>query len=81
MLTRALLSFLLFNHGFIQIRFGLFKFFLVFVLSVANIIYQINSIEFSPLKDIFLCKQDFFTDEKHTQRNLETKVKAFYESI
>ena len=32
-------------------------------------------------KIFFLCKHNFFIDEKHTQGNLDTKVKVFHENI
>ena len=55
-----------FNHGFIQIPFGLFNFF-VFVLSnkyyLSKSIYQ----DFRCQKISFLCKHNFCIDEKNAQ--------------
>ena len=74
--AHALLSLLVFNHGFIQIHFGIFEIFcFCFMISkyylilwnFARYVYSVNAIS-------------FFIDEKRTQ-NLNTKVKVFHESI
>ena len=65
MLAYVLLSFLVFEQGFIQIRFGIFEFF-----------NDIFSIKFYTIS--FLCKHNFFIDEKHTQWMLDTKVKVLH---
>ena len=82
MLTHALLSFLFFSRGFIQIRFDLCDFCFVFVLWVANIIHQNLMLLIFPCQKIsFLCKHNFFNDEKQTQWNLDAKAKVFHDSI
>ena len=77
MLAHALLSLLVFNHGFIQIRFNIFEnFCFCFMISkyalilwnFARCVYSVNAIY-------------FFIDEKRTQQNLNTKLKVFHESI
>ena len=73
MLAHALLSLLVFKHGFIQIRFGIFEL-LVFALWV------INTIIFNKYYAIFSLQTQFFIDGKRTQWNLNT-VEVFHESI
>ena len=74
MLSHALLSFLFFSHGFIQIRFGLFE------LWVTNIIYQnLMLLNFQCWETSFSVNIIFVNDEKHTQWNLDTKAKVFHE--
>ena len=68
MLAYVLLSLLVFEHGLIQICFGIFEF-----------LPDIFSIKFYTIS--FLWKHNFFIDEKHTQWMLDTKVKVFHESI
>ena len=97
MLTHAPLLFLFLSHGFHSdtflsfwiffafvlwvIRFGLFEFFFS-LLWVTNIIYlNLMLLNFHCQKIPFLCKHNFVIDEKYTQWNLNTKVKAFHESI
>ena len=53
MLAHALLSLLVFNHGFIQIRFGLFELFCFCFM--CNILF--NTIKFQKIS--FLCKHIF----------------------
>ena len=67
MLTHTLLSFLLFKHGFIQIRFGLFEFFSFCFISHK---YYLILLDFR--------KHNFLIDEKHRQWNLDFKVKVFH---
>ena len=74
MLVHALLSLLVFEHGFIQIRFGIFEFFCFCFISNK---YFLILLHFTS----FLCKHNFFIDEKRTQWMLNTKVKVFHESI
>ena len=76
MLPHAILSLLVFQHGFIQIRFGIFEIFCFCFMS--NKIF-FDTIKFYTIS--FLCKHNFFIDEKHTQWMLGTKVKVFRESI
>ena len=64
MLAHVLLSLLVFEHGFIQIRFGSFEFFTRYRFKF----YTIS----------FLCVHNFFIDEKLKQRNFNTKVKVFH---
>ena len=71
-----MLPYALLSHGFIQIRFGIFEFF--WFCFMGNKIF-FNTIRFYTIS--FLCKHNFFIDEKRTQRMLGTKVKAFHESI
>ena len=55
-----------------------FFFVVVFVLWVTNIIYQnLMLLVFAYQKTPFLCKHNFFVDEKQTQWNLDTKAKDF----
>ena len=79
-LTHAFLPFLFFSHGFIQIRFGLFDFF-VFVLSSKCYLSKLMLLRFCCQKISFLCKHNFCIDEKHTQWLWGTKGKVFHESI
>ena len=71
MLTYALLSFLFFNHGFIQIILVFLTFYLL----------KLMLLNFSSQKASFSTNTIFFIDEKHTQWNLDTKVKVFHQSI
>ena len=50
-----------------------------YVLVFLNFLHDIFSIKFYTIS--FLCKHNFFIDEKHTQWMLDTKVKVFHESI
>ena len=50
-----------------------------YVLVFLNFLHDIFSIKFYTIS--FLCKYNFFIDEKHTQWMLDTKVKVFHESI
>ena len=69
MLAYVLLSLLVFEHGLIQICFGIFEF-----------LPDIFSIKFYTIS--FLWKHNFFfIEEKHTQWMLDTKVKVFQKSI
>ena len=77
MLAHALLSLLVFNHVFIQIRFGIFEIFrfcfmigkyYIIIWNFPRYVYSVNAIS-------------FFIDKKRTQQNLNTKVKVFHESI
>ena len=79
MLIHALLSFLLLIHGFILIRFGLFEFLLF--LFYEQEISKLLLLNFCCQNISFLCKHNFFIDEKHMQWNLDTKVKLFHESM
>ena len=76
MLPHAILSLLVFQHGFIQIRFGIFEIFCFCFMS--NKIF-FDTIKFYTIS--FLCKHNFFIDEKRTQWMLGIKVKAFHESF
>ena len=76
MLPYALLSLLVFEHGFIQICFDIFQFFCFCFMS--NKIF-FNTLKFYTIS--FLCKHNFFIDEKRTQWMLGTKVKVFHEII
>ena len=49
-----------------------------YVLVFLNFLHDIFSIKFYTIS--FLCKHNFFIDEKHMQWMLDTKVKAFHES-
>ena len=51
----------------------------IYVLVFLNFLLNIFSIKFYTIS--FLCKHNFFIDEKHTQWMLDTKVKVFHESI
>ena len=59
MLAHALLSFLFFNHGLIQIPFVLFEFILF--------LFYVQQILFNAIKLLFSVDAICFTDEKHTQ--------------
>ena len=62
--------------------FWSFRIFFFSLLWVTNIIYlNLMLLNFHCQKIPFLCKHNFFIDEKHTQWNLNNKVKAFHESI
>ena len=50
-----------------------------YVLVFLNFLHDIFSIKFYTIS--FLCKHNFFIDEKRTQWMLGTKVKVFHESI
>ena len=77
MLTYALLSFLFFSHGFIQLILMIFIFcffiFLFFVFVLTNVIYQSQC--------YFFINTISYVDEKSTQWNLDTQVKIFHENI
>ena len=77
MLSHALLLLLVFEHGFIQIHFGIFEFFRFCFMS--NKIFVNTIIKFYTTS--FLCKHKFFIDVKRTQWMLGTKAKVFHESI
>ena len=62
------LSLLLFNHGFIQTRFGPFELFWFCFMSNK---YYLMLLIFSR----------YLIDEKRTQGELNTKVKGFHETI
>ena len=82
MLTHALLSFVFFSHGFIQIHFGLFEFFVCFCFTSSRYyLSKLMPLNFGCQKISYLCKHNFFSDEKQTQWNLDSKVKVFHESI
>ena len=49
----------------------------IYVLVFLNFLHDIFSIKFYTIS--FLCKHNFFIDEKHTQWMLGTKVKLFHE--
>ena len=70
------LSFLFFNHGFIPISFSLFEFFCFCFMSNKSRLMLLNSRRYP-----FSLNTIFFINEKHTQWNLDTKVKVFHESI
>ena len=76
MLPHALLSLLVFEHGFIQIRFGIFEFFCFCFMSHKYFLILLNFTRY-----LSSCKHNFFIDEKRTQWNLNTNVKLFHESI
>ena len=50
----------------------------IYVLVFLNFLYDIFSIKFFTIS--FLCKHNFFIDEKHAQWMLVTKVNVFHES-
>ena len=60
MLAHPLLLLLVFEHGFIQIRFGIFEFFCFCFMRMF-----FNTTKFYTMS--FFCKHNFFIDEKHTQ--------------
>ena len=70
------LSFLFFNHDFIRISFSLFEFFCFCFMSNKSCLMLLNSRRYP-----FSLNTIFFINEKHTQWNLDTKVKVFHESI
>ena len=70
------LLFLFFNHRFIRISFSLFEFFCFCFMSNKSCLMLLNSRRYP-----FSLNTIFFINEKHTQWNLETKVKVFHESI
>ena len=76
MLAHTLLLLLVFEHGFIQIRFGIFEFFCFCFMSHKYFLILLNFTRY-----LSSCKHNFFIDEKRTQWNLNTKVKVFHESI
>ena len=72
MLTHAVLSFLYFSHGFIQIRLGLFDFFNFCFMSNKYYLSKCNAIKFSLSKDILTTNTILFIDEKNEQRSFDT---------
>ena len=60
---------LVFEHGFIQIRFGVLEFFCFCFMSNKYFLILLNFTRY------------LFIDEKHTEWMLDTKVKVFHESI
>ena len=75
MLAHVLLSLLVFEHGFIQIRFGSFEFFytISFLLNFRR--YPFSEIFLRYLLQIFLLTRNI------TRWMLDTEVKVFHESI
>ena len=61
MLAHPLLPLLVFERGFIQIRFGIFEFFCFCFMSNKCFLILLN------FNTTFFCKHNFFIDEKHTQ--------------
>ena len=76
MLAHALLSLLVFNHGVMQIRFGLFELFCFCFMSNK---YNLMLLNFG--RYLVSVNTIFFINEKSTQWSLNTKVKRFHESI
>ena len=64
--AHALLSLLVFKHGFVQMRLGIFDFF-AFALWVTNTIYYYQILQENTI---------LFIDEKRTQWNLNIKDKS-----
>ena len=81
LLTHALLSFLFFHHGFILILFTLVYFFGFCFMGNKYYSSKLIPLTFCRQKISFLCKHIYFFNEKHTQWNLDTKVKAIHKSV